>query len=386
MWQQQRSMPPPPSPASRRRLRLFHSALAAPRSRGAVAAPTAGAAADAVELCLTDAQRDACLESLDRDSFCVLPVRLPRHMIERANDYMDGYMHNPARVNTSKTDGNAARPLTGGGGLLTEMGIVEEAPIFREYLTFQPALQLCYDVFGPMFHLAHDKWSRKLRPEDTPPHLTPDSSFPFGWHSDGPVGFPEVDGHVPMNILRFGFLTSSTEHAGSGTIEFMRSSHRTMRCSGAQSSLRFEPLGTTQHLQNPEVLTDGDKGTDPTQYHTMPSQTRVFCQNVCPSRLPTYNTAAVLLLRLGTRLITWRSALKLVRLSPSRTASGIERCLWGRPRWAGRGVSCTLGTARVCCGRCIGRCPVSTSHLLGNEYFSPEVLIYIHSYTHSLGG
>lgn len=64
------------------------------------------------------------------------------------------------------------------------------------------------DVFGPMFHLAHDKWSRKLRPEDTPPHATADSSFAFPWHSDGPVGFPEVDGHVPMNILRFGYLVS----------------------------------------------------------------------------------------------------------------------------------------------------------------------------------
>ena len=264
----------PPSPASRRRLRRCHAALAAtprceevarPAAEAAAAPPAAATADAAAELGLTDAQRDACLASLDRDSFCVLPVRLPPRMVERANAYMDGYMHDPARANAPRSGGSAARPLTGGGGLLTEMGIVEEDPIFREYLTFKPALQLCYDVFGPMFHLAHDKWSRKLRPEDTPPHLTPDSSFPFGWHSDGPVGFPEVDGHVPMNILRFGYLTSATEHAGSGTIEFMRSSHRSMRCSGAQSSLRFEPVGTTQHLQNPEVLTEGDQGTDPTQ-------------------------------------------------------------------------------------------------------------------------
>lgn len=121
-------------------------------------------------------------------------------------------------------------------------------------------------MFGPLFHLAHDKWSRKLRPEDTPPHLTPESSFPFGWHSDGPVGFPEVDGHVAMNILRFGYFTSSCEHDGSGTIEMMRGSHRSMRCAGAQSSLHFQPIGTTKHLQNPEVLTSGDEGEDPALY------------------------------------------------------------------------------------------------------------------------
>jgi hypothetical protein len=264
------------SQASRRRLRHCHSALTASRSSGgqtsvpaavpAAAAAAAAAATAADELCLTDAQRDACLASLDRDSFCVLPVRLPRHMVERANAYMDGYMHDPARANAPSSEGTAARPLTGGGGVLTEMGIVEADPVFREYLSFKPALQLCYDVFGPMFHLAHDKWSRKLRPEDTPPHLTPESSFPFGWHSDGPVGFPEVDGRVPMSILRFGYLTTSCQHAGSGTIEFMRGSHRSMRCAGAQRSLRFEPLGTTPHLQSPEMLTDGDQGADPALY------------------------------------------------------------------------------------------------------------------------
>lgn len=187
-------------------------------------------------------------------------------MIDRANAYMDGYMADPSRVNAPKSEGTPSRPVSSGGGLLTEMSIVELDPVFREFLRFKPALQLCYDVFGPMFHLAHDKWSRKLRPEDTPAHLTPESSFPFGWHSDGPVGFPEVDGHVAMNILRFGYLTSDCEHEGSGTIEFLRGSHRSMRCSGAQTSLRFRPLGVGEHVQNPEVLTEGDRGTDPAQY------------------------------------------------------------------------------------------------------------------------
>ena len=59
---------------------------------------------------------------------------------------------------------------------------------------------------------------------------------------------------------------SDCEHEGSGTVEFLRGNHRSMRCSGAQTLLRFRPLGTGEHVQNLEVLTEGDRGTDPAQY------------------------------------------------------------------------------------------------------------------------
>ena len=47
------------------------------------------------------------------------------------------------------------------------------------------------DVFGPMFHLGQDKWTKKVRKEDLPPGLESDGAS-IGWHSDGPVGYPEM--------------------------------------------------------------------------------------------------------------------------------------------------------------------------------------------------
>ena len=39
----------------------------------------------------------------------------------------------------------------------TQTNLVELDPVFRQLLTFRPALQLTYDCFGPMFHLTQDK-------------------------------------------------------------------------------------------------------------------------------------------------------------------------------------------------------------------------------------
>ena len=50
-----------------------------------------------------------------------------------------------------------------------ETNIVELDPVFREFLMFKPVLQMCYDCFGPMFHLGQDKWTRKYRKQDLPP-------------------------------------------------------------------------------------------------------------------------------------------------------------------------------------------------------------------------
>jgi hypothetical protein len=81
-------------------------------------------------------------------------------------------------------------------GSLQETNIVEQDPVFRELLSFRPAMQLCYDVFGPLFHLGQDKWTRKYRQADMPGGL--DGTESIGWHSDGPIGFPEIEGsHGP---------------------------------------------------------------------------------------------------------------------------------------------------------------------------------------------
>ncbi len=185
------------------------------------------------EQSLTDAQRDACLEGIDRDSYVILPVTLPQSMIDRANAYIDAYC---AQV------GEEERAEKG----LSETNIVEHDPVFREFLLYKPALQLSYDVIGPMFHLGQDKWTRKYRVEGRRDPMS------INWHSDGPLGYPEVDGRCPLHTLRFGYFTSDATHDDSGTLEVIRGSHL-KKVLHAQESIHLRPF--SGHRQD-DFVTD----------------------------------------------------------------------------------------------------------------------------------
>lgn len=185
------------------------------------------------EQSLTDAQRDACLERIDQDSYAVLPVMLPQSMIDRANAYIDAYCE--------KVD-EAERAEKG----LSETNIIEYDPVFREFLLYKPALQLSYDVLGPMFHLGQDKWTRKYRVEGRRDPMA------INWHSDGPLGYPEVDGRCPLHTLRFGYFMSDATHDDSGTLEVIRGSHL-KKVLHAQDSIHFQPF--SGHRQD-DFVTD----------------------------------------------------------------------------------------------------------------------------------
>ena len=200
---------------------------------------------------LTDAQRDSCLEALHRDGYFILPCKASADMLARANAYIDGFCSDASRYMAENA--------------LQETNIVELDPVFREFLTFKPVLQMCYDCFGPMFHLGQDKWTRKYRKQDLPPGLEDDRAA-IPWHSDGPIGFPEIDGHVPFHTLRCGFLLSDTFHERSGTVELMRASHIHMRCAFAQEELRFRPVTINEAIQTKGYLTEGDQDSDPAKY------------------------------------------------------------------------------------------------------------------------
>ena len=154
---------------------------------------------------LADAQRDEILACIEADSFAVMPFSLPKDMIDRAIAYMDMFCDK----------GRAEDPEQ---RFFIETNIVESDPVFREFLMYKPALQLSYDVFGPMFHLGQDTWRVKYQNPER-------SRGSIGWHSDGPVGFPEVDGRCPMHTLRFGYFLSDALHEDSGTLEVIRGSH-----------------------------------------------------------------------------------------------------------------------------------------------------------------
>ena len=55
-------------------------------------------------------------------------------------------------------------------------------------------------------------------------------------------------------------------HEGSGTVENMRGSHRSMNNAYAQTDVLFKPITTNPPIQTREVLTPEDEGTDPSLY------------------------------------------------------------------------------------------------------------------------
>lgn len=133
-------------------------------------------------------------------------------------------------------------------------------------------------------YAGQDKWTRKFCATD--PHVLGHAQPTSGisWHSDGPHGFPEIDGRVPFHTLRFGYMVSDTTHDGqTGTLECIRGSHR-LKAANAQ------PVGKKQNWPislNPRNFpgTPGDAGIDPTKYsdnhlvHNCPAGTIVAFQN-----------------------------------------------------------------------------------------------------------
>jgi len=173
------------------------------------------------------------MQDLDRDGFIVLPFKLPAWMIEEASREMDRIVDEQRKFNPQQTAFNG-------------MNVVERAPIFRRLLMFKPALQLSYDCFGPQFVLSQDQfWVQFCNPEH------PSSSV--GWHSDGPVNFPQIDGHCALHSLRFGYTFSDNTAADCGAIDVIRGSHK-KRVLHARRHLHWEPDWDAQEVDESQDL------------------------------------------------------------------------------------------------------------------------------------
>jgi len=171
---------------------------------------------DREELSLSDEQRDECLTSLNEDGFAMLPVQLPEELLDRIVHFIDGYID---RVRNYEPD--LARS-SGARNVYMRDSMVEDNPVWRELMVFKPSLQICHDVFGPMFHLSQDMW-RVYHAEPG----TPEQPVTEGWHSDGPRVLPILeDGRCPLYFLRFGYLLADTTNDDDGTVEYIRGSHR----------------------------------------------------------------------------------------------------------------------------------------------------------------
>lgn len=174
---------------------------------------------------LSNAQRDSLMDSLDSDGYAILPDRLPQPMVDRLLGAIDRIAGEKRAQNTS---------LTG----VRLQNCVDSDPAFRDLMMYEPALQLAYDTFGPMFHLNQSNFvSRRRDPAANDDFVT---STP--WHCDGPRPglFPSVDGVMALHYLKFGYFLSDLTHGNGGSLQVVRGSHRRPELDGNKRDFHIE--------------------------------------------------------------------------------------------------------------------------------------------------
>ncbi|MEM7032897.1 MAG: phytanoyl-CoA dioxygenase family protein [Chloroflexota bacterium] len=158
---------------------------------------------------LTNQQRDALMAQIERDGYAILPYKLPADVIDQAL----------AAIDRISAEIRADNP---GQRSVKMQNCVDTDPAFRRLMMYTPALQMAYDVFGPMFHLNQSNFVSRPRDEDRPDFV---ASSP--WHCDGPRPglFPDVNGTMGLHYLKFGYFLTDLTHGTGGSLQVVRGSH-----------------------------------------------------------------------------------------------------------------------------------------------------------------
>lgn len=166
---------------------------------------------------LSDAQRDELMAALDRDGYFILPMKLPEPMLRDALTAIDALAHE--QLEAADRDGASSRPTS-----VKMQNCVDLSPAFRALMMFEPALQLAYDAFGPMFHLNQSNFVYRGRDSGTGDDFVNAS----GWHADGPRPglFPRVNGAMGLHYLKFGYFLSDIPAEGGSPLSIVRGSHQ----------------------------------------------------------------------------------------------------------------------------------------------------------------
>lgn len=159
---------------------------------------------------LDDAQRDTLIAQLDRDGYVILPEKLPQAQIEMLIAAVDR--------ETDAIRGDDKRRS------VKVQNCVDRDEAFLKLALYEPALQLSYDVFGPMFYLCQSNFVS--RPNDGTNRNDFVSASP--WHADGPrpALFPKIDGAMGLHYLKFGYFLTDLTHGNGGSLQVVRGSHR----------------------------------------------------------------------------------------------------------------------------------------------------------------
>ena len=149
------------------------------------------------------------MESLSRDGYVVLPGLLPESLRLNALTAIDRLAQDVRTANPTKRSVKLAN-------------IVDRDPVFRALMMYEPAVQLAYDCFGPMFHLCQS--NLVSRPRDK---VVNDFVGSSPWHADGPgpIKFPKIHGVMGLHYLKFGYFFTDLTHGNGGSLQVVRGSH-----------------------------------------------------------------------------------------------------------------------------------------------------------------
>lgn len=153
--------------------------------------------------------RDQILSQLAEDGYAILPMKLSPDLVNEQLEAIDKITHQVRSENPGQRS-------------VKVQNCVDRAPAFRQLMMYTPALQLCYDIFGPMFHLNQSNFVS--RPQD---EIRSDYVASSPWHSDGPRPglFPSINGVMGLHYLKFGYFLTDLTHGNGGSLQVVRGSH-----------------------------------------------------------------------------------------------------------------------------------------------------------------
>jgi len=225
---------------------------------------------------LSDQERENLIAQLDRDGFFVLPQKLPQAMIEESIAAID-------RITAEEQAKDPTRRS------VKKQNCVDLDPAFRNLMMYEPALQLSYDVFGPMFQLCQSNFVSRAREEVQREDFI--SGTP--WHADGPRPglFPRVKNTLGpamgLHYLKFGYFLTDLTHGNGGSLQVVRGSHLHDELDGDRSTFNIEKYF------DDVVQIDCEAGTviafHQAQWHAAPpNASDVVRKNVYISYCPTW--------------------------------------------------------------------------------------------------
>lgn len=163
---------------------------------------------------LTNTERDDINAQLAEDGFAILPHKIPHGLMDDVLGAID-------RIATEERQQD--RDVIS----VKRHNCVDLDPAFRRLMMYEPALQLAYDAFGPMFHLNQSNFISRVK-EASDDIAKNDFAASIGWHADGPrpALFPRVNGAMGLHYIKFGYFLTDLLHDDGGALLVVRGSHK----------------------------------------------------------------------------------------------------------------------------------------------------------------